>query len=105
MRVRVPLGRRRAVGYLLELAPGRPAGLKPLEAVLDEAPLFPPELVPFFRRAAEYYRHPLGEVIRTALPAGLSGARRRVAILRESVYTPTGRSGLPSGARQREILA
>ncbi len=73
VRVRVPLGRRRAVGYLLELADADPSGLKALDEVLDGAPLFPPEMVPFFRRAAEYYCHPLGEVIRTALPAGLSG--------------------------------
>jgi primosomal protein N' (replication factor Y) len=69
VRLRVPLGRRSAVGYLLGLAAGEPAGLKEIKEVLDAAPLFPPELVPFFVRAADYYAHPLGEVIRTALPA------------------------------------
>ena len=104
VRVRVPLGRRRAVGYLLELADADPSGLKALDEVLDGAPLFPPEMVPFFRRAAEYYCHPPGEVIRTALPAGLSGRGAEVPILRESVYTPADKSGSPAGARQREIL-
>ena len=105
MRLRVPLGRRSAIGYLLALAPGHSAGLKPIAAVFDEPPLFPPELVPFFLRAADYYRYPLGEVIRTALPAGLSGANGRLTILRERIFSATERSDLPSGARQREIVA
>ena len=105
MRLRVPLGRRSAIGYLLALAPGDSAGLKQIAAVFDEPPLFPPELVPFFLRAADYYRYPLGEVIRTALPAGLSGSNGRLTILRERIFSATGRSDLPSGARQREIVA
>ncbi|WP_027715965.1 primosomal protein N' [Desulfuromonas sp. TF] len=105
MRLRVPLGRRSVVGYLLELAPGAGDGLKAVLEILDEAPLFPAELIPFFVRAAEYYRHPLGEVIRAALPAGLSGRGSEVNILRDKVYTPTGIEGKPPGARQLEILA
>jgi primosomal protein N' (replication factor Y) len=105
VRLRVPLGRRSVVGYLLGLTEGEPAGLKPVQAVLDEAPLFPPELVPFFTRAADYYAHPPGEVIRTALPAGLSGRGEEISIRREPYYGPTAMAGEPSGARQREHLA
>ena len=46
-----------AVGYLLALGEGEPEGLKEVQAVLDEAPLFPPELVPFLVRAADYYSY------------------------------------------------
>jgi primosomal protein N' (replication factor Y) len=105
VRVQVPLGRRRTVGFLLELSEGDGEGLKEVAAVLDEAPLFPPEMVPFFRRAADYYCHPLGETIRTALPAGLSGRGEEPSILHERLFAPAGRIDLPSGRLQREILA
>ena len=35
-------------------------------------PCFPAALIPFFRWIATYYMHPLGQVISTALPAGLN---------------------------------
>ena len=105
VRLRVPLGRRSVVGYLLGLAEGESAGLKEIKEVLDEAPLFPPEMIPFFVRAADYYGHPLGEVIRTALPAGLSGRGEEVSIRREIYFIPAAIAGEPVGARQRELLA
>ena len=105
MRLRVPLGCRSVVGYLLEWAPGDGAGLKAISEILDEDPLFPAELIPFFTRAAAYYCHPLGEVIRAALPAGLSGRGNEISILRDKVYSPTGLGDDPPGTRQREILA
>jgi primosomal protein N' (replication factor Y) len=40
--------------------------------VLDDRPLFPETLIPFFQWIAAYYMHPLGQVINTALPAGLN---------------------------------
>lgn len=103
MRLRVPLGRRSAVGYLLELTPGEASGLKEIAELLDEAPLFPPAMVPFFRWAADYYQFPLGEVIRTALPAGLSGRGSAAPILRETFYRVVPQSQRPSGAKQRDI--
>ena len=105
MRLRVPLGHRRVVGFLLELSEGDAAGLREVEEVLDAAPLFPPALLPFYRRAADYYRHPLGEVIRTALPAGLSGREERVGVLTERLYTPLPLATEPPGRRQREVLS
>ncbi len=105
MRLKVPLGRRRAVGFLLALEEGEGEGLKPIDEVLDEAPLFDAGMVPFFRWAADYYRHPIGEVIRTALPAGLSGRGATVSILTERLFTPLALEGEPPGGRQREILA
>jgi primosomal protein N' (replication factor Y) len=105
VRLQVPLGRRRAVGYLLALAAGDAAGLREVAAVLDEAPLFPPSLVPFYLRAADYYCHPPGETIRTALPAGLSGRGEEPPILRERFYAPAPRQDEPPGRLQRELLA
>ncbi len=105
VRLEVPLGKRRVVGYLLALAKGDSTGLKPIGQVLDEEPLLTPQLISLLLRAADYYCHPPGEVIRTALPAGLSGRGKAVAILSEILYTATARTDLPAGGRQREILA
>ena len=103
-RVRVPLGRREALGFVLELSAGEAAGLKPILEVLDQAPLFGADLVPFFERASSYYLHPVGECIRTALPAGLGALDRAPKILKENFYFPGSNAAEPSGARQREIL-
>ena len=103
-RVRVPLGRRTAIGYVLEVSPGESVGLKSIVEILGEEPLFPPAMVEFFRRAADYYQFPIGEVIRTALPAGLSGGNNGVKVLAERVYWPAEVVGTPRGPRQREVL-
>jgi primosomal protein N' (replication factor Y) (superfamily II helicase) len=81
-RVLVPLGNRRVTGYVVGLAEQMTpdvARLKEIVQCLDEQPLFPENLVSFYRWAAEYYQYPLGLVVKSALPAGLSGsARKRV---------------------------
>ncbi|AMV71464.1 primosomal protein N' [Desulfuromonas carbonis] len=105
MRLEVPLGRRQVVGYLLALGSGDAAGLKAIRRVLDPAPLLTPQLIRLLLRAADYYRHPPGEVIRCALPAGLSGKGNEVSILHEAVYTALPRDDQPAGSRQREVLA
>ena len=73
-RVLVPLGNRRVTGYVLGLLPDEDVGykLRVVIEVLDPEPLFPANLIPFFRWVAGYYHYPLGEVIKTALPGGLA---------------------------------
>lgn len=72
MRVLVPFGRRRVTGYILgEQADCGPYKAKNILDILDDHPLFPVNEIPFFKWVAKYYIHPLGEVIKTALPAGL----------------------------------
>ena len=73
MRVLVPFGNRRVTGYVL--GPGHATTeftAKPIHGVLDEAPLFPPAMIELFRWVSDYYIHPLGEVIKAALPKGLN---------------------------------
>ena len=91
--VRVPLGNRRAIGYILgpalPQAEGTPSFvIKPIAEVLTEAPFFPESLIPFYRWIGRYYHHPLGEVLRTALP-----------------LAPTSRSSRQVKAKMRETLA
>lgn len=72
-RVLVPFGRRRVTGYVL--GSGNNCDhkeMKPVETVLDPRPLFPADLVPFFRWISDYYFYPIGEVIKSALPGGLN---------------------------------
>ena len=72
-RVLVPFGRRRATGYVLGPAPPSDrADIKLIVDVLDARPVFPGAMIPFLRWTADYYKHPLGQVIETALPGGLT---------------------------------
>ena len=75
-RVLVPFGRRRLTGYVVGVADQAPktAVVKNILDVLDDKPLFPAAMVPLFNWVAKYYLYPLGEVIQTALPSGLTVA-------------------------------
>ncbi|OGR27421.1 MAG: primosomal protein N' [Desulfobacterales bacterium RIFOXYA12_FULL_46_15] len=72
VRVLVPFGRKRVTGYILS---GRKScggfTIKNILDVLDDHPLFPESEIPFFQWISDYYLHPLGEVIKSALPSGL----------------------------------
>lgn len=72
VRVFVPFGRRKLTGYVLGPAPATTGELKEIIGVLDAAPLFTPRELAFYRWIASYYLQPLGEVIKTALPAGIN---------------------------------
>ena len=72
-RVLVPFGQRQVTGYILGPAHDfGPQDIKEILDILDEKPLFPPAMIPFFKWVAEYYLYPLGEVIKGALPGGLN---------------------------------
>jgi len=72
-RVLVEFGNRKLTAYVASPTdPADVAGIKAIEDVLDAHPLFPEEMLPFFRWIADYYFHPLGEVISEALPGGIN---------------------------------
>ena len=82
-RVFVPFGRRPVTGYVLgrSKVDNGDFQIKPILKIMDEVAYFPAEQVPFFRWVADYYHYPLGLVIKTALPAGLSaGAKKTVCL-------------------------
>ena len=103
-RVAVPLGRRPAVGYVFGVGAGPADGLKAVSSILDDQPLFSPRHAAFYQRAARYYAYPLGEAVRTALPAGLSGRGSQPVILREAFYRPGPTPGCPRGPLQQALL-
>ena len=69
-RVRVRMGARRMTGVIVRLHEDRPAGitLRPVEEIIDRAPLLPPDLLELAAFIADYYLAPLGEVLRNLLP-------------------------------------
>ena len=82
VRVLAPFGKRNAVGVILALADSSPVAnsrLKPISKMLREAPGFSADDIQLIRFAADYYHHPLGAVVMSALPAGLRRVRRHPA--------------------------
>lgn len=72
-RVLAPFGKRKATGYIVErAAPSGERDLRDILEVLDPEPLFHESMVPFFQWMAEYYMHPPGRLIQSALPGGLN---------------------------------
>lgn len=105
-RVWVPFGRRRVVGVVVECREHSEVPANKLRAAfeaIDVEPTFDAHLLALLTWAAEYYRHPLGEVLTSALPVML----RSGAPLREEhilwKLTPLGRAEALSKLPQRSI--
>lgn len=74
VRVAVPFGRQTKIGVVVECPESSdiPANkLKPIQAVLDDQPLFDDEMWTLLQWAADYYHAPFGEVLSSALPVKL----------------------------------
>ncbi|MGD8784824.1 MAG: primosomal protein N' [Thioalkalispiraceae bacterium] len=73
-RVRVSFGRQHLVGVIAAIDSQNRSPvprLKAVDAILDDSNLWPDELWAMLKWAADYYHHPLGEVLATAMPAAL----------------------------------
>ncbi len=77
-RVRVPFGKRELIGIVWQLEPKDQysAELKSVIEVIDREPIFSEELRDLLSFAADYYHHPLGDVLVSALPTLLREGRR-----------------------------
>ncbi|MBL0713069.1 MAG: primosomal protein N', partial [Desulfosarcina sp.] len=103
-RVLVPFGTRRVTGYILGEATGeKPALTKDVLDLLDTEELFPEDMIPFFRWIADYYLHPLGEVIRGALPSGLNLYEYNLLAINDQACTLPDASQL--SPLERDVLA
>ena len=86
IRVRVPFGRQKLIGIIIEetLTSDVPANkLKPVISVLDEHNLFSSDILKLLLWAARYYVHPLGEVVQAALPVYLRSTDDATPVLTE----------------------
>ncbi|MDY7093109.1 MAG: primosomal protein N' [Acidobacteriota bacterium] len=91
MRVRVRVGKRRLTGVIVGFPDAAPEGVKirPVEDLVDEAPVLPENLLELARFTAEYYLAPLGEVLRAVLPAKLPGwGQRRLRLTDAGALAP-----------------
>lgn len=77
--------------------------IKSILDILDEKPLFPSSIVPFFRWISEYYIYPIGEVIKSALPSGLNLYEYAVISITEDGKNVLKDNSVPP--IQREILS
>lgn len=74
VRVRVSFGPRKLIGVVwgtAETSEWDISKLKSIEAVLDEFPIFDPVLIKLCNWLAQYYKHPIGDVVQTAMPVAL----------------------------------
>lgn len=91
-RIVVPFGRKLVTGYIVSLSvPLSPnlqeSDIKDAKELLDAIPLVTAELLELTRWVSEYYLAPWGEVIKAALPPGISPIIERFLSI-----TPRGRS-------------
>ena len=112
VRVRVPFGRRRLVGVVIAIADASAlpaARLKPILEVLDPQPLLDAASLALLEWAAQYYHHPIGQVLASALPRALRLGAPAAASLRRWQLTLAGEAAMAAGEprrapRQRALL-
>ncbi|MDY6972650.1 MAG: primosomal protein N' [Thermodesulfobacteriota bacterium] len=103
-RALVPFNNRKVTGYILErIPPDREQGVKEVLDILDPEPLFHEQLIPFLEWMADYYIHPIGQVIQSALPGGLNMSLYRTASLTERGLGILDR--LPSRSEEKRLLS
>ncbi len=105
-RVLVPFGRRTMTGFITdEIRSTDLKKIRPIQSVLDRVPLFSPNMLAFAEWMSGYYVAPLGETLRTMVPAGLSAKSGVVIRLTETGrLVDTGRLRR-SAPRQSAIIA
>lgn len=92
-RVSVPFGRQTQIGMVMEVArtSDLPANkLKRAKTVLDDTPLLSANDLWLIGFTSDYYHHPVGEVVASALPAALRQGKLRDSIVRKLSVTPLG---------------
>jgi primosomal protein N' (replication factor Y) len=100
----VPFGRQRLVGIVVgtsEQTDVAPERLKPILEVLDSTPLLDGPLLELLEWAADYYHHPLGEVLASALPRALRLGAPALASELRWVLTREGSAALAGTALRR----
>ncbi|MDR0786873.1 MAG: primosomal protein N' [Gemmatimonadota bacterium] len=107
-RVLVPFGKRGdRVGWVDRITDQPPSNrTKPISSVLEEVPSIPGTLLNLCRWAADYYVTPLGQVIRTAVPAVLSAASTETIAATASARNLSARTSeeRPSGLSDLETV-
>lgn len=103
-RITVPFGRKLVTGYIValhtDLRPGtslKEENIKDAREILDTFPLITSEILELTRWVSEYYLAPWGEVLKAALPPGVSPRVEQLLTITEA-----GRSELDHAAADNE---
>ena len=111
-RVSVPFGRRQLVGVAISMESESEVDeskLKSISRTLDVDPTFDAPLLRLLRWAADYYHHPIGEVVAAAMPKLLREGAPLVSQTEYWAATDGGIAALEAGepkraSKQRELL-
>ncbi|MHA7927221.1 MAG: primosomal protein N' [Marinobacter sp.] len=105
-RVRIPFGRQQATGLVIEVGVEPPPGikLKPLSSVMEDWPALPQETFKLLSWASDYYQHPLGECLFTALPPALRRGRIAEEKTEQWWHTLDNAATLPANANKQKAL-
>ncbi|MFH1077419.1 MAG: primosomal protein N' [Pseudomonadota bacterium] len=83
-RVWVPFGNKEISAYVVDfIETSQHPSLKKIIGILDDRPLFPADMIPFFIWISQYYLCPLGEVIKTALPSEMAASSTESIVITE----------------------
>ncbi|MCM0610946.1 primosomal protein N' [Marinobacter sediminum] len=105
-RVRIPFGRQQATGLVVQtgVEPLRGISLKPVYAALENWPALPEETFRLLSWASDYYQHPLGECLFTALPPALRRGRVAEEKTQEWWLACNDGEALPANAHRQKAL-
>ena len=103
-RVLVPFGRRILTGFVLGPAQTLPShtAILPLRQVLDGEISFPEKSLKLLLWVSRYYLQPIGEVMKTALPAGVQVRSQETFVL--TIPGEEVLAKLPADSPERKIL-
>ncbi len=108
MRVRVPFGRQKLIGIIIEevaVSDVPVSRLKPVISVLDEHNLLGDDILELLLWASRYYVHPLGDALQTALPVYLRSNDDATPVLTRYWRLVKQQHADPDALQQDEILS
>jgi primosomal protein N' (replication factor Y) (superfamily II helicase) len=87
MRVVVPVGRRKTTGIVIHTGSAcnlpDSSKIKEILELMDDSPIFPPDLLNLWDWSTKYYLTSLGEMLRTILPGGLKSESVQIVKLKK----------------------
>ncbi|MDS1310614.1 primosomal protein N' [Marinobacter xiaoshiensis] len=105
-RVKIPFGRQQAIGLVVETNIEPPEGitLKPVLKALENWPALPNETFQLLSWASDYYQHPLGECLFTAIPPALRRGRPAIQKNDDRWQACGSSAALPAKAHKQKNL-
>ncbi len=101
--VRVPFGRQTATGFVVGVADGAPAQVRPLAGIDERVPTLPPDLVDLARWMATHYVCSIGEALWAMIPP-LGAVARRPRSPAPPAEVPAGEPPPPAPGEIAQLL-